>query len=68
MSYMDDLQVVDATEAVERMEAIRLHVVALGELIAAEDAVSGQGASVYSSVTFAVRDVYMAARKETSHD
>jgi hypothetical protein len=74
MSYMDDLQVADATQAIERMEALRLSALAAGELIAAEDADSGQGASVYSSYTFAVRDSYMAARtarrvhKQASHD
>ncbi len=63
MRYMDDLKA-DNREADERMEAIRLHVETLGALINAEDAISGQGASTYASVTFAIRDVYMELRSK----
>ena len=67
VSYMDDLNVDSDQSARDRMEAIRLHVTALGELIDAEDAVTGQGASVYASVTMAIRDVYAELRARRRH-
>ena len=67
MNYLELLTPETDQAAMDRMEAIRLHVVALGELVDAEDAVTGQGASVYASVTFAMRDVYMELRARRRH-
>lgn len=53
----------------ERIEAMKTHVYALGELIDAEDAATGQGAATYASVTFAIRDVYRDLRTaRTRHE
>ena len=67
VNYLDELEVPANQAALDRMAAIRLHVVALGELIDVEDAETGQGASVYASVTFAIRDVYMEMRARRRH-
>jgi hypothetical protein len=67
MEYIKLLEVPANQAALDRMDAIRAHVIALGEMIDAEDADTGQGASVYASVTFAIRDVYSELRARRRH-
>ena len=67
MNYLDELEASIDQAAIDRMSAIRLYVVALGELIDAEDADTGPGASTYAAATFAVRDVYMELGARRRH-
>lgn len=53
----------ETTPEIDRARALAAHAKAIGNLLAAEDASTGQGASTLASVYWAIRDTYRDARQ-----
>lgn len=56
------------TPEIDRARALAAHAKAIGELLALEDASTGQGASTLASVYWAIRDTYRDARQGLESD